>query len=136
MRLAGVALSLSILGASQGCAMAPHAGPPLDGTRWQVTAINGHATPGTAQYRVEIAKGRIGGRFGCNSFGGDYRVRGTVLVAGQVAATEMACPDPNMTFESWGFAVLGQPMQMDWSDAAKRLTLSNAAGSLELMRDD
>jgi putative lipoprotein len=130
MRLSGLALVICALGA---CAMAPHGASSLDGTRWQVTAINGHATPRTTQYRVEIAKGRIGGRFGCNSFGGDYRVRGNVLIAGQVAATEMACPDPNMTFEGWGFSVLGQPMQMIWSDSG-RLSLTNAAGSINLER--
>ena len=134
MRVAGVALALGILGASPGCAMAPEPGSSLDGSRWQVTAINGHATPRTAQYRVEIAKGRIGGRFGCNSFGGDYQVRASVLIAGQVAATEMACPEPNMTCEGWGFAVLGQPMQMNWGDAGRQMTLANAAGSISLER--
>lgn len=116
-----------------GCATA--GGPPgrLDGTRWQVEAINGQPVPQTPQYLVEFNDGRIGGRLGCNQFGGDYRQSGATLAAGPVAATEMACPEPGMTHEGWGFNILQHPMRIEWRGEGG-LVLSNEAGSIELVR--
>jgi len=104
----------------------------FDGTEWQVVAIDGQATPRAENYRVRFANGQFGGRFGCNSFGGAYRVRGgTTLAVGPVAATEMACEGPGMEFERRGFQVLQQPMRLDWT-GSNRLTLVNNAGSIDL----
>ncbi len=117
-----------------GCAAVPGPGAAIDGTRWQVTAINGRAVPRSDSYRIEFTDGRIGGRLGCNSFGGDHRWQGATLLVGPVAATKMACPDPAMTFEGWGFSVLGEPLGLAWGDAGGRLTLSSAKGSIALAR--
>ena len=75
---------------------------------------------------------------GCNSFGGAYRVAGDVMTTGPMAMTQMACasaldePVPSlMDLEGMAHAVLGQPMRMTWK-SGRQLTLSNAAGSLEL----
>jgi hypothetical protein len=38
----------------------------FEGTRWHVTAINGHATPAASNYHIDFQRGRIGGQFGCN----------------------------------------------------------------------
>lgn len=103
------------------------------GTSWQVTAINGRATPATGDYRIEFRKGEIGGRFGCNSFGGRVSVRGEVISAGPIMATQMGCPEPASYFESAGFAILRQPMRWQWT-AGLRMTLSNPAGSIALER--
>ena len=105
----------------------------FEGTQWQVVAINDQATPRTDMYRVGFRDGQFGGRTGCNHFGGTYRVSGDVLTVGSVAATEMACDGPGGTFESWSFRVLQQPMRLTWH-SAKRLTLSNPAGSIGLER--
>ena len=107
-------------------------GPPapmLSGTNWRVVAINGRPTP-PANYYMNFMPDRIGAKFGCNSLGAGYSQSGNVLNAGAVMATRMACPD--MSFETQGSAVLGQPMTI--SGMAERLTLSNGAGSIELMR--
>jgi heat shock protein HslJ len=45
----------------------------------------------------------------------------------------MACPEPAMSFESEGLAVLRQPMRLSWI-AGTELTLSNGAGSIALER--
>ena len=45
-------------------------------------------------------------------------------------ATRMACPD--MSFESQGSAILPQPMTI--SGIGNQLTLTNGAGSIELVR--
>jgi heat shock protein HslJ len=132
MRLAGLALAL-VLGASQGCAMASQAGSSLDGTRWQVAAVNGHATPRSEHYRITFERGQIGARFGCNSMGGPYRQRRNVIEPGQIAGTLMGCPEPAATFEQQGGAVLSKPMTIHRT-SGDRVNLANAAGSIALVR--
>jgi len=104
----------------------------FEGTRWQVTAINGRATPRNEGYMLRFEHGRVGGRFGCNQFGGPYRVEGDRLLATEIASTLMGCPEPAATFEQQGFAILAQPMRLIWS-SDRRLTLSNSAGSIALV---
>ena len=105
----------------------------FDGTRWHVTAIDGRATPATGDYRIEFKAGEISGRFGCNGWGGAYAVNGETMTASRVMSTMMACAAPAMSFESQGLAVVRQPMR--WSLATdQKLTLSNGAGSIEMMR--
>jgi heat shock protein HslJ len=105
----------------------------FEGTRWHVTAINGRTTPPKGDYRVEFKDGGIGGRFGCNQFGGKYAVRGETLVVRDIASTLMGCPEPAASFETQGFGVLNAPMRLKWS-SDRRLTLSNSAGRIELSR--
>lgn len=75
----------------------------------------------------------LGGQFGCNHFGGEYRLSGDVLTTGVMMMTEMACEDAAGQFEHWGMRVLQQPARSTWQ-GADRLVLSNAAGSIELER--
>ncbi len=103
----------------------------FEGTRWHVTAIDGRPTPTSGDYRVEFKSGGIGGRFGCNHFGGRFSVKGETLIAREIRSTLMACSDPAASFEGAGFAVINQPMRINWS-SGRHLTLSNAAGSIEL----
>lgn len=126
---------LAILAAllASGCTTALPSATRLDGTRWQVEAINRQPVPRTPQYAIEFKAGRIAGRLGCNSFSGDYRQSQGTLTTGPVAATEMACPEPGMTHEGLGFNILQRPMRMNWRGDAG-LTLSNEAGSIEMAR--
>jgi len=105
----------------------------FEGTRWHVIMIDGRVTPALGDYRVEFRNGGIGGRFGCNHFGGRFAVKGEALIASEIRSTLMACSDPAASFESAGFAVLNQPMRMNWS-SDQRLSLSNSAGSIILER--
>jgi heat shock protein HslJ len=105
----------------------------FEGTGWRVTAIDGRLTPAVGDYRIEFRNGGIGGRFGCNHFGGRFAVKGETLIASEIRSTLMACSDPAASFESTGFAVLNAPMRMNWS-SGQRLNLSNSAGSLTLER--
>ena len=104
----------------------------FEGTSWRVSAIDGRATPAAGDYRIEFRNGEIGGRFGCNAWGGHFAVTGKTIVASRVIATQMACGDPAGRFESEAFAVLRQPMHLSWS--GDTLTLSNRAGSIRLER--
>jgi heat shock protein HslJ len=103
----------------------------FEDTSWQVTAINGQPVPANDMYRVQFTAGRIGGRFGCNQFGGDYRIQDQRMIVGDVVSTLIGCPEPAATHERQGLAVLGQPMRMDW-ESGTRFTLSNASGSIRL----
>lgn len=113
----------------------------LEGALWHVTAINGQTTPRSSRFQVEFGRGTLTAAMGCNTLSGNYTVAGGMVRPGPgpVRATEMACEsDPPttvslMTFERWGFAILGQPMRIGWS-ADNRLTLTNAAGSIALLR--
>ena len=116
-----------------GCTSVHSTSSTFERTQWRVTAINGQPTPGTDSYRLEFRGGQAGGRFGCNQFGGPYRVAGETMILGDVASTLMGCPEPAATHESQGFAVLRQPMRIDWR-SDRQLTLSNSAGSLALER--
>jgi len=126
------ALILAAAGVA-GCTSISTAPTSLEGTRWMVAGIDGAATPRTDAYRLEFRGGRIGGKFGCNGFSGPYSLAGDTLTAGNLAATRMACPGPADMFEREGFAVLAQPMQLQWQSGS-RLTLANAAGSIALER--
>ena len=121
---------IALLGAS-GCTSVRSTAGTLEGTAWQVTAINGRATPGSDMYRISFDKGQIGGRFGCNQFGGPYEIGRDRLIVGQTASTLIGCPEPAATHEAQGFRILGRPMAMEWS-SDRRLTLGNSSGSISL----
>jgi heat shock protein HslJ len=111
----------------------------FDGTRWRVIAIDGHATPPDNRYFIAFGPVGFTGRIGCNTIQGGYRVLGERLVPGMTMATQAACVvdaigviQP-MTYEKWAFGVLRQPMRINWI-SGQRITLSNAAGSIELER--
>jgi heat shock protein HslJ len=127
-RLAAIAVPLLA-----GCTSVAPASATFEGTSWQVTALNGHATPAAPNYRMVFRTKRLTGQFGCNHFGGTYRLRADTLITDAVAITEMACRDPADTFEGWGLAVLQQPMRISWT-SGRQLALSNAAGSIALER--
>lgn len=107
-------------------------GPPvpnLKETNWRVVAINGTRTPASNFY-INFMPDRVSAKFGCNSLGAGYTQTGNVVDAGAVMATRMACPD--MSFENQGSAILAQPMTI--SGVGNQLTLSNRAGSIDLVR--
>jgi heat shock protein HslJ len=119
--------------ACAGCTTIAADARTFDGTGWHVTAIDGKATPATGDYHVEFKAGEISGRFGCNGWGGSYTVKGETITASQVRSTLMACPEPAMSFESQGLAILREPMRATWIAGAK-LTLNNSAGSIAMER--
>jgi heat shock protein HslJ len=94
--------------------------------------VNGRVTPPQGQYYVQFEANRIGARFGCNGMGGSYSQNGNVLTVGPLAATRMFCPDPAMSFENQGGAILAQPVTI--TSSGDRMTLSNSVGRIDLRR--
>ena len=101
-------------------------------SRWAVIAINDRATPG-AGYFVNFADRAISARFGCNSIGGTWRLNGDHLAISELIQTEMACPEPAMTFERSGSAILVSNMRIEPIDSAS-MRLVSEAGSIDLRR--
>ena len=123
-------LALAALTGVAGCTSVDFTEESFEGTNWRVAAINEEATPATHLYRVQFNDGRIGGRFGCNQFGGAYRVERERLIVENVTSTLIGCPEPAATHEAQAFLVLSQPMNLEMS--GQRLILGNAAGSITL----
>ena len=103
----------------------------LAGTNWRVVSISGRATPAAGQFSMNFEAARLSAKFGCNGLGANYSQAGDTVTTGPVMGTRMACPD--MSFETQGSAILDRPMRINWS-GGDRLTLSNSAGSIALMR--
>jgi heat shock protein HslJ len=114
-----------------GCGGGAVAPTSLAGTNWRVAAVNGRPTPAAGEFYMRFEQDRIGAKFGCNGMGAEYTQTANGLDLGPVMATRMACPD--MSFETEGGAVLNQPMTMSWN-GGDRLTLSNTAGRIDLVR--
>jgi heat shock protein HslJ len=106
-------------------------GPPLDGTRWQVVAINGRPTPRTGNFSMEFTSGRMSATFGCNGLGASYTQTGATLDAGPVIGTKMACAD--MSWERDGGKVLDPVMTVRLLDP-NRVTIQSSGGSIEMVR--
>ena len=103
----------------------------LSVTQWRVVAVNGHATPGSADYYINFDADRFTAKFGCNRLTGSYDLAGDTLTTGPVAGTRMACSD--MSFESQAGAILSHPMRTNFR-TGDVMILTNSAGSIELKR--
>lgn len=78
-------------------------GDSLTGTEW--TLVSGvdapsHAVP-TLAFDGEIA----GGFLGCNNGGAEYEVDGDSIEFGEMTATDMGCPAPEMETEATYYSV-------------------------------
>ena len=101
----------------------------LANTNWRVASINGQPVSPSGYY-LNFSQDRLSGRFGCNSLSGTYTVAGSILSAGPLAMTRMACP--NGSLETQGAAVLAKPVTL--TESGDRLTLSNNSGAIDLIR--
>ena len=117
----------------EGCGGEAVAPAALAGTNWRVAAVNGQATPTRGEYFINFQAGNVGAKFGCNAMGGRYEQSANSLVVEDLSQTLIGCPEPQATLERHASAVLTRPMTMSWS-GGDRLTLSNAAGRIELAR--
>jgi heat shock protein HslJ len=98
----------------------PHAGaaPPLEGTHWDAVELAGTAVTvrdaSQSPYLLFLPEGRVAGSDGCNRVAGSYELHGERIAFGQLAGTQMACPDTDAIERAFGAALA----------SAKRLTRS------------
>jgi len=123
LALVAAVLSLGLCGAAQA------ADDPLAGHTFRVVEISGEAPPPAAEQTMEFrAGGDVGGRGGCNTYRGSYTLEGDSLTFGPLAATRMACPEPQMDAENRFLAALGDVAAYDYDAASGALALLDADG--------
>ena len=101
-------------------------------TNWTVIAINDRPTP-AAGYFITFAGSKIAAQFGCNRISGGWRLNGDHLSTSELMQTEMGCPEPAMTLERLGSAVLASNMRVE-RISGDQMRLVSEAGSIELRR--
>ncbi|NOT39738.1 MAG: META domain-containing protein [Alphaproteobacteria bacterium] len=69
------------------------AAPPLAGSQWVLKAMSGWEMGKAPQVPTLNFQSdtQVGGRGGCNSWGGSYELKGTSVRFGQMRSTLMAC---------------------------------------------
>ncbi|HMQ93020.1 MAG TPA: META domain-containing protein [Amaricoccus sp.] len=82
---------------------------PLAGSEWRPVEIAGTPTPADVEVYLQFrAEGAVAGLGGCNRFTGGYSLEGATLAFSPLAATMMACPEPEMLVERRLFTTLAQ----------------------------
>jgi heat shock protein HslJ len=73
----------------------------LSGTSWELTAMDDQPIATGVEATIAFgADGQTTGSGGCNTFSGPYTLDGMSIRIGPLAATMMACPEPQMTVEA------------------------------------
>ena len=108
-------------------------GGSLDGTQWRLTEWTlSSLSPADFTITAQFADGRISGRSGVNSYSGSYQVGpGAAFSLGQIAATEMAGPEPDMRAETAYLTLLGQAKSFRVGEG--KLTLYDKGGNESLI---
>jgi heat shock protein HslJ len=85
--------------------------------------------PGT-EITLAFMDGRIGGKSGCNQYGGEVQIDGSQIKVGVMMSTMMACEENIMSQEQAYLAALGSAASIEISDDT--LALSDAQGNVVL----
>lgn len=105
---------------------------PIEGSLWRVTAINGEATP-HSKYSINFGGNQVTGRLGCNDFGGNLALKEGNLSISALRATSRTCGMDAAMFEGSGFAVLSEPLTLEWT-GRNQLVIRNVNGNMTLER--
>ena len=69
------------------------AGDPLKGTSWALVSFGGTSPLPDTHPTLAFEDGQVKGNASCNSFGGEYKVKGDKMIFGDLYWTLMACMD-------------------------------------------
>lgn len=118
----GLAVLAGLLPVVSGCGgNAEDDGQLLEGPEW--TLVSGVEAPPDAWPTVAFDGELAGGFSGCNSYGGEYELDGDSIAIGEITATDMGCPGPEMETEQAYLSVFGD---VDgWSIEDRELVLSS-----------
>ncbi len=106
----------------------------LIGSNWQLAELDGAAIGGETVSTLEISADRVGGKGGCNTYGGNLETTPTGVRITQTVSTMMACPglDQEQAFfaaleETRNFVVSNGDLQLLDADGniLARLTAAN-----------
>lgn len=103
---------------------------PLEGTSWRLVSYGGIAPLPDTKPTLEFETIQVGGNASCNSFGGQYGVRGDTVIFEGLTMTLMAClaPEGIMEQENAYMQMLGGEMQFEITDG--QLILTNQQGEI------
>lgn len=119
--------ALVILSATCGLSSATASESDLLGTAWLAQEIAGRDTGDGARSTLEFAKSaQVGGMAACNRYFGPVSLEGDAISFGNLAATRMMCPDPEMEQEQRFLQALS---------ASKRLSMSRDGQELLIYAD-
>lgn len=113
------------------CAVQPNQANTLVGT-WKLLSYGDANQPTPALSNSEFtitfnSDGTIGGNFGCNSFGGEYKATRGDIEFGPIASTLMACfPEELMTQEQETLSILSG--RTDYAIVFDALTITHSDG--------
>ena len=82
--------------------------PPesLNDTAWTIIMMDQLPVLVGIPTALRFADGRISGNGGCNSMSGTYTIKGSIIIFGDIIATEMACAEKQMVQEAKLFSLL------------------------------
>jgi len=101
-------------------------GDPLKDTSWELYVISKSRPIEGSTITISFEEGRASGSSGCNSFGGEYQVKGKEIEFGMMMSTLMACVDPEMMEQETAFLqFLGDAQRFEIVD-----------GQLQIFRSD
>lgn len=63
----------------------------LKGSAWALVSLNGSLPVSGTNITLSFEKDTLGGNGGCNSYGGEFKVRGEKLTPSSIYSTEMYC---------------------------------------------
>ncbi len=91
----------------------------LDGTSWELFAYRKTSPIESAKPTLRFEGGQVSGNASCNSYGGDYQVKGDQITFGALFMTEMFCTDPEgiMDQESIYLQMLGSAERFELSSS-------------------
>lgn len=118
-----LSMILIALLAASCAALNPAGANELDGTQWELLYIRKSIPLDGSTITIEFENGEVHGRSGCNSYFGEYTVKGNEITYGMLASTEMACMDPEgiMQQEQEYLAFLSEVVT--WSIEGEQLIL-------------
>jgi len=82
---------------------------------WQATPAGTTPAPVQAPVRLAFEDGRVSAETGCNTVGGPVSVRDSVLLAGPLVRTRMACEPALMEQERWVTEMLASSPRLEVS---------------------
>jgi len=92
---------------------------------WTIASVNGTPIPAGITATLAFLDGRLIGSAGCNSYVGSYTLTGEGLTLGDVGATRMACPAPQMDTEQAVFAAFAAVTRFDLAEDGSLLLQSD-----------
>ena len=98
----------------------------IEGPTWLAEDIANRGVVDRVQTTLQIDKGRVFGRGGCNRYSGEVTLQGSHIAFGKVASTKMACPPAVMDQEARFFQTLEQVRGYGFDKGL--LLLKDAAG--------